>query len=134
HCSDPRGNHVSGARTDDVNAENFIGLLVGQNLYEPVSIHAGASPSKCLVGETADLVLTARTLELFLRISDAGNFGPGINDTRDKEVIDVRFLTRQCLCDKHTLLLRFVRKHRTSYDIANSVYVVDISLQVIVDF
>ena len=51
HGHDRFGDHVGGTRSADVNAQDFIGFGVGEDLDEPVGVHRGTGAAAGLERE-----------------------------------------------------------------------------------
>lgn len=59
-------NHLASARSNDVSAEQTIGLRVGKNLDETIRVEVGLGSGVGAEGESADLVGDVLALEVLL--------------------------------------------------------------------
>src|ERR1700687_1581526 len=88
------GDEIRGARTEDVNAEDAIGLRVGEDLYATLGlIHAPRARVR-EERKRSDLELDLLTLRLLLGHADACKLRPGVDDVGDGVVVDVTRLPR----------------------------------------
>ena len=85
------GNQIRAARADDVNAQDAIGLGIGEDLdYSLGFVHA-ASARIGLEGKFTNAILTAAGLDLLFGLANTGHFRPGVDHARHGIVVDVRF-------------------------------------------
>src|SRR5438067_976745 len=81
--------HLADAWTDQVNAEDFISALIRQYFREAIGFVVDLGATVGAEGEFAHLVSTPFLLELFFRLTDAGQFGLGVDDIRDEVVVEL---------------------------------------------
>ncbi|EGE56106.1 hypothetical protein RHECNPAF_750070 [Rhizobium etli CNPAF512] len=125
--------HLAGAETDDMAAEHAVGVLVGEDLDETVGRQHRAGAPVRRERELADLIGDTRRLQLFLGLADRSDLGLRVDDARNDIVIDVAMLAGEDFGQRHTLVFRLVRQHRTLDHIADRIDAGDIGLEVTVD-
>jgi hypothetical protein len=127
------GDHCSGERADDVNAEHFVGFGVGDYLHKAIGVAVGFGAAVRHEGEFADLDLAA-LLGLFLGQANVSDFGHGVDDAGDHCVVHDAGLTRDKLRRRNALILGLVRQHRPGGDVANGIDARDARLEIMADF
>ena len=70
---------VAGVRADNVDAEDAVGLGVGEELHEAVGRVVGLGAAVGGERELADLVGDAGGLQLLLGLADAGDLRGGVD-------------------------------------------------------
>lgn len=89
HGEDGLANHLSRVGADDVGAEDLVGLLLDDDLYEPVLVVVCLCPRVGQEGELADLVLDPGLLELRLVPAHPCHLRVRVDDRWNGVVIDV---------------------------------------------
>src|SRR5882724_10299883 len=127
------GDHVGGARPENVYAEHAVRLRIGDDLDEPVPLfhrpHAAVGEERKL----ADLHLEVLFLALLFGETDGREFRPRVDDRRNRRVVDVSGLSGEQLDAGDPLFLRLVREHRAGDDVTDRVDTGDRSLEVLVN-
>merc|ERR1712107_39382 len=127
------GNHLTGVGSHNVDAQDTVGLCVGQELDHTFRVQVCLCARVCRKGEGADLVLDAGLLELGFVLADPGDFGVCVHDGGNGTIVDVAVI----LCDEldggDGLLFGLVGKHGTKGYIANDADVGDLGAVFLVD-
>src|SRR6266404_6475094 len=95
------GDHRAGTRSDDMDTEYTVGLGVGEYLDEAVRVRVGARAAVRREGEFSRLIFDAGGLQLLLGLADRSDLGPGVDDSRNGVVVEMRLLTDDHLDDDH---------------------------------
>lgn len=106
-------NHLTGVGADNVNTEDTVGLLVGEELDHTLGVEVGLCARVGGEGEGTDVVLDAGLLELGLILTDPCDLGVGVHDGGNGVVVDVAVSLGNVLDDGDGLLLGLVGEHRT---------------------
>lgn len=128
HCEHAFSNHLACVWTHNPDTEDFIGLSTSQNLYKSLSIVIGPRSAIGHEGETSFLELDSFCLQLFLGLAYIGNFGVGVNDTRNSIVVDMATLAEDVLNSRNSLFFGLVSEHLASGCVADAVDVGGFSL------
>ena len=92
HRQNTFGNHLSGDRSDDVDAENLVSCAVGENLDEAFGIVDSFRAGVRHKWEASDFVADVLGLEVFFRLANPSDFGVSVDHRRDAVVVDVHIL------------------------------------------
>lgn len=114
------GNHLTGVGSDDVAAQQPVGLGIGKHLDHAVRVEVGLGTRVGAEGEGADLVGDVLVLEFLLVLADPGNLGVGVHDRRNDTVVDVAVALLDVLDGGHGLLLGLVGKHGAKGHVTNA--------------
>src|SRR5258708_25108006 len=117
-----------------MDTKDAVGLSIGEDLDEAVSVRVGASAASCREGEFSRLVDDPGALQLLLGLADRSDLGPSVDDRRDGVIVEMRLLTRQHLGQYGTLVLRLMCQHRTGDNIADGIDSRDVGLIMRIDF
>src|SRR5581483_3479437 len=82
------GQQVGRVWTDDVNAQDFVVLCVGDDFYEAVRLAEDFRLAERREGELADLDFIALLLRLRFGVTDAADLGEAVSAVRHVQVID----------------------------------------------
>lgn len=126
-------NHLTSVGADDVDAEKAVGLRVGENLDEPLSVEVGLGTGVGAEGESADAVGDVGLLEVLLRLTNPRNLGEGVHDGGNAAVVDVAVALLDVLDNSNSLLLSLVRKHGAEGGVTDAANVGDLGAVLGVD-
>jgi hypothetical protein len=118
----------------DVRTENAIGLRVGDKLDDAFVIFVGHGPAIGAEGELADPHVNPLLFCPVLREAHAGQLRIRVDDSRNDFVIYVTGFPGNHFHAGDAFLLRLVRQHRPSDDVADRVKAFDVCLEVLVNF
>ena len=116
-----------------MNPKHPVAGGIGQHFDKAVGVGIGAGARVGGERELADSVFDAGRLQLFLGLADRGDFRPGVDDRRDRVVIDLGFLPGQPLDDGDAFFLGLVRQHRPVDHVADRVEAGHIRCEVFAD-
>jgi len=116
-----------------VGAQNTVGLGVGDDLHEAVSVGIRAGPAVGGKGEVADAVLYAGLLQLVLGLAHPGDLRVCVHNGGDGVVVDVSVAASELLRHRDTLLLGLVCEHGSDHHVADREDVALVGLEVSVD-
>src|ERR1700679_3267852 len=106
-------------RPDHVNAEHLVIVLGGYDLRKALrSFHRPCASARC-ERESAHLVGPAAGLDLFLGLSDPGDFRGGIDHRGNDLVIHLAEEARDQIGHHHALFLALVREHGAAHHVAD---------------
>lgn len=125
--------HLTGAGADDVHTENAVGLGIGDELDNTLSVEVGLSTRVGAEGEGTDAVLDAGFLDLALVLANPGDFGVGVHNARDGGVVDVAVTLLDVLDGGNGLLLSLVGKHGTESAVTDNTDVAGLGAVFLVD-
>lgn len=89
HREHSLGDHLSSVGPDDVDTEDLVGLLLGDELDHTLAVLVGLCSRVGGEGEFSNLVLDTGSLELLLCSADPCDFGVGVDDGGDGSVVDM---------------------------------------------
>src|SRR6266568_2698259 len=115
------GDHVRRPRPDNVDAKHPAGLGVGQDLDEAVGLVHALGPAVGNETELPGRVRNPLALKLFLALADGSRLRPGVTDTGEIVVLNLRRLAGQPLGEYHPLLHRLVGQHWALDEVADGV-------------
>ena len=127
------GDQLGRLRSDDVNAQNLIGLGIGQDLDHPGGVTHCARAAVRHEREGSRLVASALGLELLFRLPDPRDFRRGVDHPRHGVEVDVRVLTGDAFGHRHTFLFGLVRQHRPTNHVANRPDVGEVGAAIVID-
>ena len=104
-------NQVSSIRADNMTTEYSIGLRVRQNFDKAIRVAIAACAAVGHERKLAYPVGLPRRLQFYLELADVCNFGPRINDARNRIVVNMPGLTGQDFSDDDTFVFCLVRQH-----------------------
>ena len=140
NSNDSFGYHFSCSRTHDVGTKQFISFLIGQYFDHSVGVRNSFGSGVGQEGEDAfielDIYVTKSGTFLFeflFGVADAGNFGVGVDDTGDGEVVYVGDLSCYFLGCEYALFFSFVGQHGSPHDITDTQDSWDVGFEVIID-
>lgn len=107
------GNHLTSVGTNDVNTQDPISLLIGDEFDHSFGVQVGLGPGICGEGESSDVVLLAGSFDLLLGLANPSGLGVSVHHTRDGSIVDVAISLGNVLDSGDTLLLSLVRQHST---------------------
>src|SRR6185369_6016467 len=84
HRKDGLGDQVGGPRPQDVDAEQAVGPRIGDDLDEAVALLGGPRSAVGHEREPADPDRATVLMALLLRLPDAGQLRPGVDDARHR--------------------------------------------------
>src|SRR5262245_20010387 len=113
------GDEIGGARPEDVDAEDAVGLRVRDDLDAAVGLSEAARAPVRHERERADRDVDAALRGVLLREPDARELGRGVDDARDRVVVHVPGDSGHELDGGDALLLRLVREHRAGDRVAD---------------
>ena len=116
-----------------VDAEDPVGLFVGEDLHHPVLLTEALGASIGPEHEAAARKRDPSILELGLGAPDHRQLGLGVDHVGDDLVVDMPRQTRQVFGDGDALLLRLVREHRAAHQIADRENPLDVGSEVVID-
>lgn len=116
-----------------MDAEHFVGFFVSKDLDHAVSVLVSACSTVSGEGEYALGVVDTFGFELFLGLTNPGDFRVSVDDTWDGVVVDVATLANHVLNSSDALFLSLVGKHGSGGDIADGIDVLLFGLPGIVD-
>src|SRR5574343_613396 len=120
HRDNRFGDDFGGIGADDMDAEDAVGLLAGQNLHETGRI---AHAQRTAIGQErhlAGLVRDTFGLERLLGLANPGNFRRGVDDPGNGVEVAVTSLASHQLGNHDALFMRLVGQHRATYDVTDS--------------
>lgn len=120
-------------RTNDVNTEDLVSLLLRDKLHLALGVEVRLRPRVGHEGELADLVLNAIRLELLLGLADPSDLGVGVDDGGNGAVVDVTVTRVEILSGRNALLLGLVCEHGTEGDVADTLDASDGGVELRVD-
>ena len=127
NADDSLRDHFSCSWTHNVGSKELVSLLVGENLDHAVGVRDSLSSGVGQEGEDSFAVLDVSdnkigtfSLEFFLVVAHCGNFGVGIDDSRDGQVVDMGVLSCDLLGHEDAFFFSLVSQHGTSHDVTNS--------------
>lgn len=126
-------NHLTSVRANNVDTENPVSLLVGDELDHTLSVEVGLGTRVGGEGEGSDVVLAAGSLNLLLGLTNPGGLRVGVHDGGDGGVVDVAVSALDILNSGDTLLLSLVRKHGTKGHITDGTDVGDLGAVLLVN-
>ena len=111
-------------RADHVDAQELVGLLVGDDLDEALGLAADERLADGLERQLADLDRDAVALAFVLRPADRRDLRPRVGRARHLEVVDVLGLCAGDVADRRDALVRgHVREQQAADDVADRVQV-----------
>ena len=113
------GDELARHGSDDVDAQDAVGLAMRQQLDEPARRLERSGAAIGAEGKQAALVGKATGLELLLGLAHPGDLRCGVDHRGNHIVVDVGVATRDAVCDRNALLLALVREHRAAHAIAD---------------
>ena len=116
-----------------MDAEDAVGLGVGEDLDEAVGVGVAAGAGIGGERKLADPVVDAVVLELLLGRAHRRHLGPSVDHTGDRLVVDVPGLSGEQLGDGHALVLGLVGEHLAADDVADGEDAGNVGLELAVD-
>lgn len=126
-------NHLTGVGADNVNAEDAVSLLVGEELDHALGVGVGLCARVGGEGEGTDVVLDAGLLELGLVLTDPCDFGVRVHDRGDGVVVDVAVALGDVLDGGDGLFLGLVGEHRAEGAVTDDTDVRDLGAVLLVN-
>ena len=123
HCHHRFGDHLRGMRSDDVDAENAVGLGVGENLHETGGLVLAQGAAVVRERHLAGAVGHAFGLQLLLGLAHPGDFRRRIDNPGNGVQVDPAGLAGDALGHHHALVHALVREHRAAHHVADRIYV-----------
>lgn len=133
HAQDRLSNHFSGIWADDMDSEESVGLLVGQNLYGAFDVVIGLCSRVRQEWETALGVFYSGFLQFLFGFPNCRNLWGGVYDSRDGVIIHMAYLARKELNAGDAFFFGFVSKHGAIYAISDGKDAINVSLEVILN-
>jgi len=125
HSQDGFRDHLTSIGTNDMHAENPVGLLLSKELDEAFGIKVRLCSGVSSEGEFADVVLYTSSLEILLGLSYPSNLGVGVDDGRNAILVDVAVTRLEVLDGSDTFLLSLVRQHGSKGHVTDTLDVFD---------
>ena len=116
-----------------MNAQDSIGLGVGQDFDESVAVAQRAGTAVGTKREDSLAVLDAFRLQLVFGFADAGHFGMRVGDGGNHVVVDVSVAGHEPLDAGHGLVLGLMGEHRTANDVPHGENARDDRVEMLVD-
>jgi hypothetical protein len=107
------GDHLTSTRSDNVDTENAVGLSIGNELDNTLSVEVGLGARVGAEGERSDVVLDAGGLDLGLVLANPSDLGVGVHNAGDGSVVDVTVTSLNVLNGGDGFLLGLVGQHGT---------------------
>src|SRR2546421_4978810 len=104
---------------DGVQAEDAIGLRVGDELHETARIPQRPGPAVGHEGKRAGAISDASSFELLLGLADPGDLWRRVDHPWHGVEIHMSMLAGDALGHGSALVLGLVREHRTAHDVAD---------------
>ena len=137
-CTELHGQHclsqqIAGQRPKNMHAEHTVRLRIRKDFDHAVCIGVGARAAIGCKWKFADTVVGGRFLEVFFGLSNAGDLGPSVDDSRNELIVDVTRLPSHYFNADHALILRLMRQHRARHAVADRKNTLDVGLKGAVD-
>jgi len=126
-------NHLTGTGSDDVDTENAVGLSIGNELDDTLSVEVGLGARVGAEGERADVVLDTGGLDLGLVLANPSDLGVGVHNAGDGGVVDVAVTSLNVLDGGDGLLLGLVGQHGAESAVTDDTHVGNLGAVLLVD-
>ena len=133
HVRDDLADEFAGILAENLSAEDFVGLGVGDDLHEAVAGVVGEGAGVGGEVELADVDLESLGLRGVFAETHGGDLGLGIDDGGHEVPIDVAVFAGDPLGDGDAVLLGLVGEHGAVDDVADGPYAGGGGLEVCVD-
>src|SRR5690554_1257275 len=118
HGNNTLSNNLRRLWTYNMEAQNSVCLLVGNNLHHTRRRVGGHSTTISCKRESTDFVSFAFGLELLFGFAYPGHFGRGVNDVWNAVVIYLRLMPGNPLSNHNALFRGFMSQHRPTHHVA----------------
>ena len=115
--------------SNDMDAQDTVGLGIGENLHEPVGMALRPCAAVRRKREASLAIGNAGLFQCVLAPAKRGNFGRRIDNSRNQPVIDMTGMTGHHLDSGNTILLGLVGEHRPIDHIADGIDVLNRCLE-----
>jgi len=126
-------NHLTSVGPNDVDTQDSVSLLVGDELDHSLVVQVGLGPGVSGKGESTDVVLLAGGLDLLLGLADPGGLRVSVHHAGDGAVVDVAISLGDVFNSGDTLLLGLVGQHGTEGSVTDCTDVGNLGAVLLVD-
>lgn len=127
------GDHLTGTGSDDVDTKDTVGLSVGNELNNTLSVEVGLGTGVGAEGEGADIVLDTGGLDLGLVLANPSDLGVGVHNAGDGSVVDVTVAGLDVLNGGDSLLFGLVSQHGAESAVTDDTDVGNLGAVLLVD-
>ena len=121
HSKDALSDKLSSIRTDDVDSEDFISVLVSEDLDKSIIVFVTFGSGVGQEGEVSFVVSDALSLELLFGLTYIGDFWVSVDYIRNSVVVDMSREAADQFDYSDSFLFSLMGEHRTFDDVSDSV-------------